>query len=128
MGIKDQLSRHKDKVILIGFATGLLFIMDLLPKTISTLGDKTTWAYAGIILLGGYTFYEFYMGKGGGSHINLQRTVHPRNLSDPDAQNRLRQQMGGYTQPKPAVVMPQPGTHQPIQKPSQGVFDTFKRD
>lgn len=120
MDIKATLNQYSTQIILAAFATGILYIIDMLPTTIASLGEKTKWVYLGIMALGAYTFYEFYMSR---SNIKIQRTVAPRSLSDPSNINRLRQQRGDYTPPHPTV---QPAPTNPP-KPSQDVFTAFMK-
>ena len=131
MAIRDKLQEYKEYIVIAGFAIGILYIFEILPITVQTLGleDNVKFVYIGIIGLSVYTFHSFYWGYSSGP-LNINRTVRSRSLSDPSHLARVAQQRSSGAPP----VYQAPIQQQPVQEgqaqknPSKKIWDTFNKE
>ena len=127
--VMDQINKYKQYIVVAGFLVGAAFIFELLPKTTETFGldENVRFVYLGVIGLALYTFHTFYWG-GATSHINIQRNVPSRSLSDPRVGAGYQQQRRTGAPPPPQQQPAQADPNvEPTAQPPKQVWDTFNR-
>ena len=122
----EQLERFRIPVIIIGYAVGVLYILEFLPHTtdFGDLQNNVRFIYIALIAFSIYTFHTFYGFSGG---IKVQRTVPERQLSDPRVVKDIAQQRGTqYGPQRPST--PQMSSQGSMPNPDRKIWDTFKKE
>lgn len=79
--VKGFLFDNKKWIILVGLATGVLSLLDFLPKEIGPVGSYTNYVYIGLIVLAGYVYYTFHWNFYGKKPVSYEKKTPVRNLN-----------------------------------------------
>ena len=128
MDFNQKLKQYKKFVIMAGLAIGALTIVDLLPTRIDFLGEYTVYLYLGIIVLAGYSYWQFHWNTQSPSiGAGFERTVPARNLSSPAYLREIERQRGKYEQ-KRSTHPETAGEHHSQPQPGNEIYKRFNKE